>query len=574
MLATSLRGAPGAPRTPRATLPVALLALTVALGGALAYEARREVRSHQESAERALREYAAGQARTALAHTAAAVAAPVTAALAPATEAVVASPYDLLPSPDVIAAPAGVEALRCPGAAARAHFRLDLRDNTLALRGAAPPGVAEWLTRAVAAHARSEYRPGAPFATLVGAPATGSTAGAPAAAPVVLYGVKYAPHQAPVAAYGFVTCEAALGRLVLGAWQRGLADSLLALVAVTTGGRELARSATWHAGAAHSPVASHEVGGITLRAALTPAAAQRILVRPGGRPGLALLLGFFTLTAALAVVALAQLRREQELARLRADFTSSVSHELRTPLAQILLFGETLALDRVRSAGERRLAAETIVQEARRLLRLVENVLHFAQAERGVVQLAVEPTPLRPLLSSVAAAFAPLAAAARTELAVALDDHAAALVDAAALRQIVLNLLDNAAKYGPAGQVVTLGASCASGRARVWVEDGGPGVPEPDRERIWSPFVRLGRDRNAYATGGHARTGSGLGLAVVRDLTTRMSGRAWVEPGARGGARFVVELPAAAARCPLHARSHEVEFGAWNDAALRSSLTR
>jgi len=273
-------------------------------------------------------------------------------------------------------------------------------------------------------------------------------------------------------------------------------------------------------------------------------AAQRIVVRQAARPGLPLLLGFLTLTAALAVVALAQLRREQELARLRADFTSSVSHELRTPLAQILLFGETLALDRVRSPDERRAAAETIVQEARRLLGLVENVLHFAQAERGATQLEARAIDLAPVLGSVVAAFAPLADAARVQLTTALDGDVAAVADPLALRQIVLNLLDNAVKYGPPGQTVMLGATRAGAWTRVWVEDGGPGVPESDRERIWSPFVRLGRDRNAYATGGQARTGSGIGLAVVRELTTRMGGHAWVEPGARGGARFVVELPA------------------------------
>jgi signal transduction histidine kinase len=378
------------------------------------------------------------------------------------------------------------------------------------------------------------------------------TSGA-ASSDVAVYGVKYAPHQAPVAAYGFTTCAPALRDALLAAWRRAAGDSLLALAASDAGG-DLARSAAWEAGGAQ--VAALDVGGLTLRAALTRAGAQRIVVRPRGGPGLLLTLGCLTLTAALAAVAIAQLRRAQELARLRADFTSSVSHELRTPLAQILLFGETLALDRVRSPEERRSAAETVVQEARRLLQLVENVLHFAQAERGVVQLEPRATALAPVLGSVAAAFAPLAAAAHARLVTAVDDGAAALVDPSALRQIVLNLLDNAAKYGPPGQTVRLGADARGAWTRVWVEDGGPGVPAADRERVWEPFVRLARDRNAYATGGQARTGSGIGLSVVRGLATRMGGRAWVEDGEGGGARFVVELPGAggdAARVARHA---------------------
>ncbi|MEJ7718861.1 MAG: HAMP domain-containing sensor histidine kinase [Thermoleophilaceae bacterium] len=127
----------------------------------------------------------------------------------------------------------------------------------------------------------------------------------------------------------------------------------------------------------------------------------------------------------------------------------------------------------------------------------------------------------------MANAFAPLADAARAQLTVALDDDVTAVADPPALRQIVLNLLDNAVKYGPPGQIVVLGVASHGEHARVWVEDGGPGVPEADRERIWTPFVRLVRDRNAYETGGHARTGSGIGLSVVRDLSTRMGGRAW-----------------------------------------------
>src|SRR4029450_6763047 len=127
---------------------------------------------------------------------------------------------------------------------------------------------------------------------------------------------------------------------------------------------------------------------------------------PGSR--LPILLGLLALTVALAAVALMQLRREHELARLRADFTSSVSHELRTPLAHILLFGETLELGAVRSDADRRLAVETIVHEARRLMRMVDNVLHFARTTEGRVKLERTDTELGPLVESIATAFAHL----------------------------------------------------------------------------------------------------------------------------------------------------------------------
>src|SRR4029079_18966279 len=100
--------------------------------------------------------------------------------------------------------------------------------------------------------------------------------------------------------------------------------------------------------------ASARLGGMAVHAALAPGAVERLAVAQAPSPRLPFLIGLFALTVALATVAVIQLRREHELARLRSDFVSSVSHELRTPLAQILLYGETLALGRTRSEDARR----------------------------------------------------------------------------------------------------------------------------------------------------------------------------------------------------------------------------
>jgi signal transduction histidine kinase len=110
-------------------------------------------------------------------------------------------------------------------------------------------------------------------------------------------------------------------------------------------------------------------------------------------------------------------------------------------------------------------------------------------------------------------------------------------VDAGALRQIVLNLLDNALKYGPPGQTILVTCRRDSGRACIAIEDEGPGIPAADGPRIWEPFYRVGKE-------GGASGGTGIGLAIVKRLTDLHRGRASVEPGARG-ARFVVELPGA-----------------------------
>jgi signal transduction histidine kinase len=104
------------------------------------------------------------------------------------------------------------------------------------------------------------------------------------------------------------------------------------------------------------------------------------------------------------------------------------------------------------------------------------------------------------------------------------------------------NLLDNAVKYGPDGQTITVrvqtSATAADGEVALVVEDEGPGIPPAERERVWQPFTRLREEDGT-------RGGSGLGLSLVRELVVRQGGRAWVEDAAGGGARFVVTLPVA-----------------------------
>ncbi|MCA1570287.1 MAG: ATP-binding protein [Chloroflexi bacterium] len=120
-------------------------------------------------------------------------------------------------------------------------------------------------------------------------------------------------------------------------------------------------------------------------------------------------------------------------------------------------------------------------------------------------------------------------------------------LDAAAVRQIVINFIENALKFGPAGQTVTVTVDLerpaapggAGGLLRLSVDDEGPGVPPADRDRIWQPFVRL-------AEGGSAPAGTGVGLSVVRQLVAELGGRWSVCDVPGRGARFRVEVPLAA----------------------------
>ena len=297
-----------------------------------------------------------------------------------------------------------------------------------------------------------------------------------------------------------------------------------------------ASSMAWSQYASDNDLES-ELGGLRLSVALRPSAAERLIIGGLPRNRVPLLVGLLVLTTGLVVVALVQLRRERELVRLRADFISGVSHELRTPVAQIRMFGETLLLDRVRSSEERRRSLAIIVQESERLTHLIENVLQFSRSDRGGALVTPTPARLDILLHEILDSFEPLARSKRTSIARQIEEGVVVAVDGGALRQIVLNILDNALKYGPAGQTVTVTSERERGSALIAIEDQGPGVPVADAARIFEPFYRAAS--HTESTGG-----TGIGLAIVKQLVELHQGRVRVDRGS-DGARFTIELPGA-----------------------------
>jgi signal transduction histidine kinase len=270
-------------------------------------------------------------------------------------------------------------------------------------------------------------------------------------------------------------------------------------------------------------------------AAIRPEHASALLIDGLPSERWTLIVGLLVLAAGLMAAAAVQLRREIRFARQRADFVSGVSHELRTPLAQIRLFGETLLLGRVRSSGEARRAAEVIVQESRRLSQMVDNVLLFSRAGRALAAVRRERVVPAAAIAATVDTFRPQAASKQAVIDLeATPASSPVFVDPDALRQVLLNLLDNAVKYGPRGQTVHVRADVRDGVLRLEVEDEGPGIAAADVPRIWEPFWRAS---------GSAEGGTGLGLAIVRELAARHGGSATFERGA-SGARFVVTFDA------------------------------
>lgn len=277
--------------------------------------------------------------------------------------------------------------------------------------------------------------------------------------------------------------------------------------------------------------------GAAIEASIAGSAVPRLVA--GGLPEvrLALHAAVLATTIGLVVAAAYLLRRERQLIRMRSDFVSGVSHELRTPLTQIRMFAETLLLDRVRSPQEGKRSLEIIDQEARRLAHLVENVLLFSRGERGNLEVFASERDVSEVIGQTVEQFTPIAASRNVEITMDVPVPLVARLDADAWKQVLLNLLENAVRYGPEGQTVRVAASSADGVFRMSVEDEGPGVPEMEREAIWGKFIRLERDRGTH------KAGTGIGLAVVREIVALHGGRCWVEDAPQRGSRFVVEIP-------------------------------
>jgi signal transduction histidine kinase len=318
----------------------------------------------------------------------------------------------------------------------------------------------------------------------------------------------------------------------------GFSNDMLGVRVAARDGAALVATAAFPDGPVARGSLDATVGGVPFEVAVPASAADRLVIGGTAPSRLPWLLGLLALTAVLLAIAAVQLRREHELARTRTDFVSSVTHELRTPLAQIRLFAETMLFDRVRSPEEARRSLEIINQEAQRLGHLVDNVLYFSRGEHQSHRIARTPLHLPSAAEALIESFAPLAQSggrARLELDVRQD--VVAPVDPGAFRQVLLNLLDNAVKYGPADQTVRVSIDRRGATAVVAVEDEGPGIDPADRERIWEPYARL---TPASASG---VAGAGIGLSVVRDLVELHGGRVRVDGAARG-ARFEVALPA------------------------------
>lgn len=216
-------------------------------------------------------------------------------------------------------------------------------------------------------------------------------------------------------------------------------------------------------------------------------------------------------------------------------FAADAAHELRTPLTA-LKGGMEVAMRADRSAGEYRQVLRSSLEEVERLIRLAEDLLVYSRVSAGIGAPHAR-VDLEPLLVDVCDVGTRLAHG--TGVIVRLDESTPATVtgDGGALRRTMLNLVENAVKYTPAGGKVELALTCVDGDAHLVVQDTGPGIEPADAERIFEPFVRLDAAR-ARETGG-----VGLGLAIARSIIQAHGGTLTLQSAPGAGTRFTIRLP-------------------------------
>ena len=211
----------------------------------------------------------------------------------------------------------------------------------------------------------------------------------------------------------------------------------------------------------------------------------------------------------------------RQLDAIRRDFVANVSHELKTPLTSIVGYAETLAAE-AGAATQAGQFVETILSNARRMQRLVDDLLDLSRIESGHWQPTPRVVELAPLVQDAWAAFAARAQEGGVEFALDLAAPAA-IADPDALRQILTNLLDNALRYTPAGGRIVVSSEPAPDGVTLAVADTGTGIAPTHLPRIFERFYR--------ADAGRSRTqgGTGLGLAIVKHLVEVHGGRVWAE---------------------------------------------
>lgn len=277
-----------------------------------------------------------------------------------------------------------------------------------------------------------------------------------------------------------------------------------------------------------------EPAEVTLTDGREVVVAVRPLTSTGALPGAALA----PMGAVLVLRDVTSLRR---LERVRRDFIANASHELKTPVATIRAAGELLVDGALDDRDDAQQFAETIVRNAERLSAILADLLDLSRMEAGAYDLKTTGVVVLPRLQRAAELLETQTKARSQTVLIEAPANLRCRANAAALDQVLQNLLDNASKYSGSGSTIWLRAAEEGVRVVLVVADNGPGIPLQHRQRIFERFYRLDSGRSRELGG------TGLGLAIVKHLTEGMGGRIRCAANQPRGTQFVVDLAAASA---------------------------
>lgn len=227
-----------------------------------------------------------------------------------------------------------------------------------------------------------------------------------------------------------------------------------------------------------------------------------------------------------------QARVEAETNRLRAALFSSVTHDLRTPLASITASVTSLLESGAPlSSVDRRDLLDTIRQEAERLNRLVGNFLDLSRMRAGALTPSKSPAAIDEVMEGVVARLEPVLMGHEVRL-ILRENLPEIAMDMLQIDQALTNVLENAARFTPPGNQITVAVARWHGGVQVRIADQGPGIPPEQRERVFEPFVRA-----------EDSSGTGLGLAIARAIVEAHGGRIRLGDAPGGGTVVIIELP-------------------------------
>jgi signal transduction histidine kinase/tetratricopeptide (TPR) repeat protein len=230
--------------------------------------------------------------------------------------------------------------------------------------------------------------------------------------------------------------------------------------------------------------------------------------------------------------------REQELTRMKSEFISNVTHEIKTPIATIRSLAENVNEGWITSSEKQQDYFRLIARESERLGHLVENTLDFSRIEAGSKRYNMEVSSILEVIEKTVERFRILNEEEGIEISCDLNENLPPVrMDKVAMGQVLLNLLDNAAKYSPEEKVITLVVKKAGDHLKIAVTDKGIGINKKDIPRIFDKFYR-----SESGTGKNI-TGSGIGLTLVKEIVESHGGKVTVESKRNKGSTFTIRIP-------------------------------